>query len=140
MFCLKRYKNYLRIIKIINEFKFDIIYFYDFDFLVLFLYFKFFLKKKVIYDVYEDYFLVFKDRKYFLELFSILFLIFFNFVEKIISKFLDGVVIVIEDIYLKFNCKNKEVIKNYFVVEMFFEEKDSIIDGILNFIYIGSVL
>ncbi|WPX10135.1 glycosyltransferase family 4 protein [Caldicellulosiruptor danielii] len=136
---LKRYKNYLRIIRIINEFKPDIIHFHDPDLLVLSLYFKFFLKKKVIYDVHEDYPLAFKDRRYFPEPFSTMFSIFFNLVEKTISRLLDGVVTVTEDIYSKFKCKNKEVIKNYPVAETFFKEKDSDIYGTLNLIYIGSV-
>lgn len=135
----KRYKNYLKIIKIINEFKPDIIHFHDPDLLVLSLYFKFFLRKKVIYDVHEDYPLAFKDRRYFPEPFSTIFSIFFNLLEKTISKLLDGVVTVTEDIYLKFNCKNKEVIKNYPIYDSFLIEKDVAIDGTLNLVYIGSV-
>ncbi|ADL42605.1 glycosyl transferase group 1 [Caldicellulosiruptor obsidiansis OB47] len=135
----RRYKNYLKIIKIIKEFKPDIIHFHDPDLLVLSLYFKFFLKKKVIYDVHEDYPLAFKDRRYFPGPFTMLFSILFNLAEKTISRLLDGVVTVTEDIYLKFNCKNKEVIKNYPVAETFLEEKDDTVDGTLNLIYIGSV-
>jgi len=135
----KRYKNYLKIIKIVKEFKPDIIHFHDPDLLILSLYFKFLLKKKVIYDIHEDYQLAFKDRRYFPEPFSTMFSIFFNFVEKNISKLLDGVVTVTEDIYTKFNCKNKEVIKNYPVIDTFPEEKNAPLDGTLNLIYIGSV-
>ncbi|ADQ46313.1 glycosyl transferase group 1 [Caldicellulosiruptor kronotskyensis 2002] len=135
----KRYKNYLKIIKIINKFKPDIIHFHDPDLLVLSLYFKFFLRKKVIYDVHEDYPLAFKDRRYFPEPFSTIFSIFFNLLEKTISRLLDGVVTVTEDIYLKFNCKNKEVIKNYPIYDSFLSEKDVAVDGTLNLVYIGSV-
>lgn len=97
------------------------------------------MRKKVIYDVHEDYPLAFKDRRYFPEPFSTIFSIFFNLLEKTISRLLDGVVTVTEDIYLKFNCKNKEVIKNYPIYDSFLSEKDVAVDGTLNLVYIGSV-
>jgi len=135
----KRYKNYSRIIKIVEEEKPDIIHFHDPDLLLLALYFKMILKKRVIYDVHEDYSLVFKDREYLPKLLRSLFSFTFNIFEKNVSKLFDGVVVVTEEIYKKFNCKNKVILKNFPTIDMWEQRQVYDLDGTINLVYIGSV-
>ncbi|AZT90464.1 glycosyltransferase [Caldicellulosiruptor changbaiensis] len=135
----KRYKNYSKIIRIVKEEKPDIIHFHDPDLLLLALYFKLILKKKVIYDVHEDYSLAFKDREYLPKLLRSLFSSTFNLFEKNVSKLFDGVVVVTEDIFNKFNCKNKVILKNFPTIDMYEKRQEYNLDGTINLVYIGSV-
>lgn len=135
----KRYKNYSKIVKIVKEEKPDVIHFHDPDLLLLALYFKFVLKKKVIYDVHEDYSLAFKDREYLPKFFRSIFAFIFDLFEKVVSKLFDGVVAVTEEIFNKFNCRNKVILKNFPTVDMYEKRRNYDISGTINLVYIGSV-
>ncbi|WAM32932.1 glycosyltransferase family 4 protein [Caldicellulosiruptor morganii] len=135
----KRYKNYIKIIKIVKKEKPDLIHFHDPDLLPLALYFKLILRKKVIYDVHEDYFLAFRDREYWPKIVKIPFSFAFNFFEKGVSKLLDGVTVVTEDIFKKFNCKNRVILRNFPTIEQWQAREIYNVDDTINLVYIGNV-
>ncbi|WAM30720.1 glycosyltransferase family 4 protein [Caldicellulosiruptor naganoensis] len=135
----KRYKNYSKIIKIVKKEMPDLIHFHDPDLLLLALYFKLVLRRKVIYDVHEDYFLAFQDREYLPKFIRNLFSFAFDFFEKGVSKLLDGVVVVTEDIFNKFNCKNKVILKNFPTIDEWQERQEYNLNGTINLVYIGNV-
>lgn len=134
-----RFKNYPKIINIVKKENPEVIHFHDPDLLILGIYFKLIMRKKVIYDVHEDYPLAFKNRHYMPKLLRHIFSGVFNFFEKCVSKMFDAIVVVTEDIYNKFRHRNKVIIKNYPVLQMWERRNGYKLDGSINIIYIGSV-
>lgn len=103
--------------------KADIYHFHDPDLLLVGLFLKIFTKRKVIYDVHEDFPEQLFPSK--IPFFIRNFLIFFiNFLEKLISKKFDYVIAATEDIKNKFQQYHCRVIdvKNYPVIGFFLQD------------------
>lgn len=135
----KRYKNYINMWKIAKDIKPHIIHFHDPDLLLLGLFFKVFLRAKVIYDVHEDYPLVLKNREYIPNYLKPIISFLFNVLEKTISFTFDAVITVTEEIAVKFKNKNVQVIKNYPVLDMYNNSKIYVENEALRLIYIGNI-
>ncbi|MEZ0536158.1 glycosyltransferase family 4 protein [Caldicellulosiruptoraceae bacterium PP1] len=135
----KRIHNHFEILKHIIKIKPKVVHFQDPDLLLLGLFLKIFMFKKIIYDVHEDYPLAFKNRHYIPKYLKGIFSWLFNFIEKFTSLWFDVVITVTDVIKNKFWNKNCFTIKNYPVLDNWIVKKDFVEKEELRLVYIGNV-
>lgn len=133
--------NSYKTFRLILKNKPDIVHFHDPEFLP----FGFVLRLfgyKVIYDVHENYSLSYLHRKWFKGTFILkAFAIFFNFLEKNLSRSFNAVICVTPEIAALFSTYNRnvEVIYNYPKIDCLTDESDSLSLDNTRVIYAGTL-
>lgn len=121
--------------------KADIYHFHDPELLTIGILLKIFTRKKVIYDVHEDYAKQTLSKPYIPKIARKVVALLINLIEYISSKFFDGIVTATDDILKNFSYHKKAVsIKNFPILTNFSDKrKNNSNPDILNLIYIGGL-
>ncbi|MCK4360066.1 MAG: glycosyltransferase [Candidatus Cloacimonetes bacterium] len=90
----------------------DIFHFHDPELILMGFYLKLLLKKKVIFDIHENYFVTIKTKKWIPLIIRLSFYFVFNLLSKISENIFDRLIIA-EDSYKEIFTKNSVIIKNY---------------------------